>query len=439
MLSHAVKNKQFSILENPDLYPIDDMIYQSLWDEAIEVDSLNLLKIMFKNQKPYFIKLNNVKSLAVLKWLHELNINQKPKQKVEIETLCVSNPKVKFYHNNVQHQNTSAADCMAANGNLGNLIWLISTKKYNITTKAMNDAAANGRLKVVKWLHKLRTEGCTKAAIEEAAANGHLHVISWLVANRPNDCKNSSAVYKAAANGKLHVLKWFIRHNFRGSENIIDIAAVNGHLDVVTWLHKVQGEKCTSEAMEGAAANGHFETATWVYNNYKFNHCLKRTVIFAIEYGNLNYVKKWLPELSSIIENGTHLAVINGHLELADWLMQNQYTPISSNTVILAVARGSLDTIKWIYDNFQDEIFNTKGLIDTAAVYGHLEIIKWLHTFTTSLATTNAIDYAAANGHLEVVQWLYQNRNEGYTDAAINYAIKTGYNNVVNWLIARKT
>ena len=56
----------------------------------------------------------------------------------------------------------------------------------------------------------------------------------------------------------------------------------------------------------------------------------------------------------------------------------------------------------------------------TAAEYGHLNIVKWLHKNNFE-CTTNAMDLAALNGHLEVVKWLHFNRNSGCTYRIFRY------------------
>lgn len=47
----------------------------------------------------------------------------------------------------------------------------------------------------------------------------------------------------AAQNGQLDVLKSGEAKKF--SKNAMDLAAANGHLDVVKWLHENRKEGCT--------------------------------------------------------------------------------------------------------------------------------------------------------------------------------------------------
>ncbi|KAF1791337.1 Ankyrin repeat-containing domain [Phytophthora cactorum] len=77
------------------------------------------------------------------------------------------------------------------------------------------------------------------STMDLAASNGHLDVVQWLHLNRPRTC----------------------------SSNAMDAAAANGYLDVVKWLHVNRSEGCTKSAMDIAASNGHLDVIQWLYVN----------------------------------------------------------------------------------------------------------------------------------------------------------------------------
>jgi hypothetical protein len=45
------------------------------------------------------------------------------------------------------------------------------------------------------------------------------------------------------------------------------IAAYNGHLDVVKWLHANRTEGCTKNALDWAAIYGHIQVVHWLHKN----------------------------------------------------------------------------------------------------------------------------------------------------------------------------
>jgi len=110
--------------------------------------------------------------------------------------------------------------------------------------------------------------------------------------------------------------------------------------------------------------------------------------------------------------------------------------------------RGNIPFMRWLIDN------NVKGyniprpeLMNLAAKYGHLDMVKLLHENGKG-CTTDAMDDAAWSGHLDVIKWLHENRTEGpssqrlacagCTKYAMDWATQNGYLDVVVWLFNNK-
>ena len=73
------------------------------------------------------------------------------------------------------------------------------------------------------------------------------------------------AMNLAARNGHLEVVKWLHQNRTEGcTTDAMDHAASNGHLDVVKWLHQNRKEGCTKDAMDWAAGNGHLEVVNFL-------------------------------------------------------------------------------------------------------------------------------------------------------------------------------
>jgi hypothetical protein len=99
-----------------------------------------------------------------------------------------------------------------------------------------------------------------------------------------------------------------------------------------------------------------------------------------------------------------------------------------------AVIFGHLEVVKWLHENRTEGC--TVEAMNRAAEYGHLEIVKWLHENRTEGCTKSAMDDAAKYGHLKVVKWLHENRTEGCTTYAMNDAARCGHLEVVKFLIS---
>jgi len=103
-----------------------------------------------------------------------------------------------------------------------------------------NLAARRGAMFVLcEWGMEL--SGYSDDALDLAARNGHLDVIKWLHANRTEG----------------------------GTGWAMDLAALNGHLDVIKWLHAHRTEGCTKSAINWAAINGHLDVIKWLEEHPK--------------------------------------------------------------------------------------------------------------------------------------------------------------------------
>ena len=55
-------------------------------------------------------------------------------------------------------------------------------------------------------------------------------------------------------------------------ESAMDLAAANGHLDLVQWLHENRSEGCSTAALNGAAKNCFIDVVKWMVVN-RLNSC----------------------------------------------------------------------------------------------------------------------------------------------------------------------
>ncbi|KAE8879284.1 hypothetical protein PF010_g8581 [Phytophthora fragariae] len=108
---------------------------------------------------------------------------------------------------------------------------------------------------------------CTTKAMDLAARNGHLKMVQWLHHNRSEGC-TTDAMDGAASGGHLEIVKWLHENRREGcTTGAMDGAAGSGHLDVVKWLHENRSEGCTTAGMDGAGQNGHLRVLRWLHES----------------------------------------------------------------------------------------------------------------------------------------------------------------------------
>ncbi|POM61635.1 hypothetical protein PHPALM_29323 [Phytophthora palmivora] len=122
-----------------------------------------------------------------------------------------------------------------------------------------------------------------------------------------------------------------------------------------------------------------------------------------------------------------------GHLDVVQWLHTNRHEGCSTDAMDMAACNGHLEIVQWLHENRTEGC--TSNAIDFAAQYGHLKVVQWLHYHCKAQATHYAMDNAATYGHLEVIQWLHAHRVERCSQSALVNAINAGHEDVAKWLV----
>eukprot|EP00611_Tribonema_gayanum_P012612 TRINITY_DN2324_c0_g1_i1.p1 TRINITY_DN2324_c0_g1~~TRINITY_DN2324_c0_g1_i1.p1 ORF type:complete len:348 (-),score=31.21 TRINITY_DN2324_c0_g1_i1:1030-2073(-) len=222
----------------------------------------------------------------------------------------------------------------AATGHLDVVEWLAQHRQEGASKSAMDAAAEHGHLAVVKWLHENRTEGCSTAAMDLAAANNHLEVLQWLHNNRKEGC-TSDAFHFAAIYGHLQIIQWLHHNNLvqsaaHGEIDALELAAEHGHLTVVQWLldHGYGGQKSLELAMRFAAANGH---------------------VRIVEFLHKQEGQPLQPEDFLVASSNGQLEVVMYSWQHCDWRHNMTSTCGSSGSAALDVLDAALEQVGHIY------------------------------------------------------------------------------------------
>lgn len=310
--------------------------------------------------------------------------------------------------------------------------------------RALIGAVVNDNLALVQWLC---TEYCpwgfASLGVEKAIELGRLETVQWLAANHENilwnpqfvDQADSKCADLAAANGHLEVLQWLDAFPDSGgcTVNTMSAAALHGHFEVVKWLHS-KGQKSIS-ALRSAIQGGHLEIAKFLFENgYDTRHTRGDNGLDdAARSGHLEAVQ-WLhgTAISGCTRNAMDWAAGNGDLHIVQWLHENRSEGCTVYAMDAAALNGHLEVVQWLHANRTEGC--SYNAMDNAAKGGHLEVVQWLHDHRSEGCSKAAIDQAATNGHLEVAQWFFANRDEACTEKAMSGAILNGHLDVVQWL-----
>ncbi|OQR80566.1 hypothetical protein ACHHYP_17464 [Achlya hypogyna] len=288
---------------------------------------------------------------------------------------------------------------------------------------AIDKVAFFGDLATIQVLHRKRFGGCSAMAMDMASTNGHLHVLEWLRANRHEGC----------------------------TANAIALAAARGHSDVVRWLHEVMGLGCTSHALSSAAAIGDASLVTYLLSLPKADvqgsmssffpilnllrsppYERRCAVDIAAEHGHVEILRllKGLPGTSHAIE----AAVRNGHLHVVQYLHEERSDGCDQSAYSLAMAADDVPMIKYLLENrcfrpADGAPMDIPRLYLDAASNGRIEVMllvsKAYPCDLKLMAPTvqhHMMELAATYGHLPLLRWLHTTHGFGYTSRVLEAA-----------------
>ncbi|EQC29726.1 hypothetical protein SDRG_12498 [Saprolegnia diclina VS20] len=336
---------------------------------------------------------------------------------------------------------------------------------------ALHLSIVQGHMAIVRqWLRHDATL-VTSATLELAAASSQGAILRLLFARYP-ELATPKMMDLVAMAGDLALLRWLHEAGAICTTAAMDGAAMNGHLDVVVFLHETRAEGCTVAAVTAAAANGHADIV-----RYLFNHRTER-------------VDAWLYYDAPHSDHKTHRVEGTTYLEAIDLIMTTT-TTLHENVLLTSIERLGLPALQHIYASGYQRItpqclevallrqdhsmlsfalhalfeahasgigewqppdedenavennlrfgFPTRwrdyAFLDTAAFCGNLAAIQLLHASRLRGATERAMANAACNGHLEALQWLHAHRQDGCSADAMALAAARGHSDVVYWLL----
>lgn len=277
--------------------------------------------------------------------------------------------------------------------------WIANNRgQQSLEFTSLDEAAVLGHFDVIKWMTKHNLGRCSNECLEKTGANGHFELAKWIFDNRSDGC-GGYPKDSVASQSNVEIVKWFAEKTgpMCFSESAMDLAAANGHLNVVRYLHD-SGYGCSDVAMDDAATNGHLEIVKFLHDN-RTEGCTTAAMDGAAK---------------------------NGRLDVIEWLHEHRREGCTDFAMNLAAENNHRHVVQWLHEN------RTEGCTDWAltgaATGGHLEMLKWLqehrHLSYSGNSPVNPVDLAAGGGHLEAFRWLINTQGVRPTSAAMAFAVE---------------
>ncbi|EGG21834.1 hypothetical protein DFA_01720 [Cavenderia fasciculata] len=298
---------------------------------------------------------------------------------------------------------------------------LFKRRAYTITRYcAHRNATLDILIHLLEWCPNYDPQQdkiCYTRLAENIAATGNKDILEYIINRYPNINLNN-VNQRAITGGHVSILELLTSLGKDGGDFTSDSlhrAIEYGYLNAVIYLHDRTKEKSNNSppifgnwAMGVAARNGHLDIVKFLHYN--------RT--------------------EGCVVDGLSLAARGGHLDIVKFLLLNR-SDVSKYDVLTSAARsGNLELVKFLHEYNQFQFNCNTEAMDIAAASGHFSVVEWLHFNRTEGCTTRAMDQSPC---FEITQFLHLNRTEGCTTKALNNASILGYVDTTNFLLNNRT
>lgn len=275
------------------------------------------------------------------------------------------------------------------------------------------------------------------AAIRVAAKQGHTEIVKMLLSDPGvNPASNDNqAIIEAAEQGHTKIVKMLlVDHRVTAAASRAFWAASrHGHTEVMELLlaeKHVAPSELGAEAVVMAAEYGYIGVAKLLMTDSRINRVSNYTITLRIAF--LKAFDRRYVELAVILLKHS-LA-----FERCSWIALEHYRVIES-----AAQAGDTDLLEiFIAENYIDLSKNDNSVLQKAAYFGHLAVVKLLVadervSFAES-AEGKTLQAACEKGHVEIVKFLlaHPRLHPGVqNNSAIRLAAKEGHVEVVRLLL----
>ncbi|DAZ99456.1 TPA: LOW QUALITY PROTEIN: hypothetical protein N0F65_004089 [Lagenidium giganteum] len=197
---------------------------------------------------------------------------------------------------------------------------------------------------------------------------------------------------------------WLIDHQIQG---IFLDAAMNGHLDVVEFLHNETQHIASAAAKDEVANHSHLDVVQFLHQ-YRLEGCTTKAMKEAARSQRLRRRRSASCEsCTTTAQNDVESWVVdcaaqNVHLEVVKFLRKQHVARCTQHAMDSAAQKGHVDVCDFSHRHCCERCA-------TAAWNENLEMVGFLHEFQAT-SCVPALGLALRNKHMEVARWLHEHK-----------------------------
>lgn len=246
----------------------------------------------------------------------------------------------------------------------------------------------------------------------------------------------------AIKNNDLKYCKWIFTKNkyiYTDHSKIIEIAEIHNDFSIIKWLISVFDERDKIHIIKYLSAFGHLNIAKSLYIKYnikKGNNISAGLLNIAHENGTLDTIKFIYENFTFKFEREYYSrAAISGKLDILKWLHENYKCKTSLKSIM---KNGHFHVVIWLYEN--DLYIMPDNPVECIVEGGNLDMLIWLYKLYPKyfdIDMKSVMNKAAVHGHLNIIQWLYENGFFENIENIIKYASISKSKNIIIWIFEK--
>lgn len=217
---------------------------------------------------------------------------------------------------------------------------------------------------------------------------------------------------------------------------LTNVAVCGGHLTSLLMLRHLFDIKPTARALTKAALWRHEHMVDYLLDQCKIAPTAD-ALTFACRHGDVYIAQRLLQSGITCTVGMMGEAVIGGYVALVQMLQAKTIAHCSANHICTAALRGHLDVLKAI--DLNEIRLAMPQVMENAIINGHLRIVRYI-TKECELAITNKsamLKRAAVLGHFKVVRYLHEHLDCGIESRHLFHVTKVGYFKIARYMAAR--